>query len=393
MNRVTLVNIYGPNYDDPIFFNNLIMKLATIEGQCIVGGDFNLVLNRLIDRCSPKSASLSKAAIILNQGMKDIGIVEVWRTLNPKQRDFSFFSRVHNTYFRIDMFLIPQDMMSTIRDSSYLAATFSDNNPLKFTWMTNTPQSSSHRWRFRNYMLKGPEFISYMNTNIEIFLEANSNSSSHANIWEALKAYMRGHILSYGAHKAKVNRETLAKLKTRTRMLYNNLCTNKEEAAMARTNYHYYEYGNKASKLLAWQIKKEKSDKCIHSILTEDGRHLDNSTAINAEFKKFYENLYKTGQDNDNIGAKNFLDGIPLPRLQADDRKLLDSDITEKEVLQAINSLQNNKSPRPDSFPIEYFKAFSNKLLSPLTNMIKEALENKKTTQFIRDGNYHTKTR
>lgn len=254
-----------------------------------------------------------------------------------------------------------------------------------------------------------------MNTNIKIFLEANSNSSSHANIWEALKAYMRGHILSYGAHKAKVNRETLAKLErgirkleqdhyatkkeehlnalTRTRMLYNNLCTNKEEAAMARTNYRYYEYGNKTSKLLAWQIKKEKSDKCIHSILTEDGRHLDNSTAINAEFKKFYENLYKTGQDNDNIGAKNFLDGIPLPRLQADDRKLLDSVITEKEVLQAINSLQNNKSPRPDGFPIEYFKAFSNKLLSPLTNMIKEALENKKTTQFIRDGNYHTKTR
>lgn len=78
MNRVTLVNIYGPNYDDPIFFNNLIMKLATIEGLCIVGGDFNLVLNPLIDRCSPKSASLSKAAIILNQGMKDISIVEVW---------------------------------------------------------------------------------------------------------------------------------------------------------------------------------------------------------------------------------------------------------------------------------------------------------------------------
>lgn len=274
------------------------------------------------------------------------------------------------------MFLIPQDMMSTIKDSLYLATTLSDHNPLKFTWMTNTPQSSSHRWRFRNYMLKDPEFISYMNTNIEIFLDANSNSSSHANIWEALKAYMRGHILSYGAHKAKVNRETLAKLErdirkleqdhyatkkeehhnalTRTRMLYNNLCTDKEEAAMARTTYHYYEYGNKTSKLLAWQIKKEKSDKCIHSVLTEDGRHLDNST------------------------AKNFLDGIPLPRLQAADRKQLDSAIAEKEVLQAINSLQNNKSPGPDGFPIEYFKAFSNKLLSPLTAMIKEGLENKK---------------
>ena len=34
---------------------------------------------------------------------------------------------------------------------------------------------------------------------------------------------------------------------TKTRMQYNNLCTNKEEAAMARTRYHYYEFGNKTS--------------------------------------------------------------------------------------------------------------------------------------------------
>lgn len=99
----------------------------------------------------------------------------------------------------------------------------------------------------------------------------------------------------------------------KTRMQYNNLCTSKEEAAMARTRYHYYEFGNKTSKLLAWQIKKETSDKFIHSILTEDGRLLDNSPSINAEFKQFYKNLYKTGQDPDNIGAKRFMDGITLP--------------------------------------------------------------------------------
>ena len=125
-------------------------------------------------------------------------------------------------------------------------------------------------------------------------------------------------------------------------------------------------------------IRKETSDKFIHSILTEDGRLLDDSASINAEFKQFYEDLYKTGQDADNIGAKRFMDGINLPKLQDDDKKLLDADISEMEVLQAINSLQSNKTPRPDGFPIEYYKAFSKKLLTPLTNMIKEALENKK---------------
>lgn len=41
-----------------------------------------------------------------------------------------------------------------------------------------------------------------------------------------------------------------------------------------------------------------------------------------------------------------------------------------------MKSLQNNKAPGPGGFPIEYFKSFSDKLLSPLTNMIREALDN-----------------
>ncbi len=28
------MSFYGPNIDDPTFFNNLTMKLAIIEGQC-----------------------------------------------------------------------------------------------------------------------------------------------------------------------------------------------------------------------------------------------------------------------------------------------------------------------------------------------------------------------
>lgn len=122
-----------------------------------------------------------------------------------------------------------------------------------------------------------------MNSQIDLFLEANLNSASHANIWEALKAFMRGCILSYSAHKLREKRKTLSKLEeeirtlerqhsetkrvntlnslTMKRIQYNNLCTNKAEAALARTNYHYYEYENKTGKLLAWQIKREESDK------------------------------------------------------------------------------------------------------------------------------------
>ena len=143
--KISLVNIYGPIYDDPLFFNNLIMKLATIEGQCVVGGDFNLVVNPLLDRSSPKTTSLSKAVTVLNQGMKDLGIIDVWRKLQPNQRDYSFYSSTHNTHSRNDMFLMPQDTMFTVIECSYLAATFSDQNRIKLSWMIDTPQPSPCR--------------------------------------------------------------------------------------------------------------------------------------------------------------------------------------------------------------------------------------------------------
>ena len=73
-----------------------------------------------------------------------------------------------------------------------------------------------------------------------------------------------------------------------------NLCTNEAEADLARTRYQYYEFGDKTSKLLAWQIKREENEKTIHSIITDDGKSLFNPHDINREFQLFYEALHKT---------------------------------------------------------------------------------------------------
>lgn len=170
---------------------------------------------------------------------------------------------------------------------------------------------------------------------------------------------------------------------TLKRIHYNNLCTNKAEAALGRTNYHYYEQGNKTGKLLAWQIRKEESDRIIHSVTTDDGRSLVSPSEINVELKKFYETLYKQDHNTSNIATEQFLEDLPLPQITAEDKTQLDADITEAEVLLAMKSLQNNKASGPDGFPIEYFKTFSDKLLSLLTNMMKEALNSQTLPGFL----------
>ena len=51
-----MVNIYGPNQDKPIFFEN-VFKLMEKDGirNWIIGGDWNLVVNQHLDPWNYKS--------------------------------------------------------------------------------------------------------------------------------------------------------------------------------------------------------------------------------------------------------------------------------------------------------------------------------------------------
>ena len=111
----------------------------------------------------------------------------------------------------------------------YLAATFSDHNPLKTTWNQTYAQKKNARWRFGNDLLKDPEFLVYMNTRKYIFLKVNQNSVSHAIIWESLKAYLRGVVISYEANKLKERSNKLKQLQTEIRTLENEHANGREE--------------------------------------------------------------------------------------------------------------------------------------------------------------------
>ena len=61
---IMLVNIYGPNYDCPQFFQNLFFALTCHASELFIGGDMNLVLDPSKDwsssNLSPKQPRLSK---------------------------------------------------------------------------------------------------------------------------------------------------------------------------------------------------------------------------------------------------------------------------------------------------------------------------------------------
>lgn len=114
-----LVNVYGPNTDEPNFFNNLFLILSSLRGILIVAGDFNCTLDPKFDRSTGIDTSHSQSRIIINQYIKDLNLSDVWRLQNPTKKEFSYYSSSFHTYSRIDYFLISKDLIDYISNCKY----------------------------------------------------------------------------------------------------------------------------------------------------------------------------------------------------------------------------------------------------------------------------------
>ena len=100
---ITFVNIYGPNIDDPQFFERLFFNLSGVNSDIYISGDWNLILDTRLDRSSEKPSSLTRSAAVVKSEMLGRGLTDVWRELHGNTRGYSFYSPVQNSYTRIDL--------------------------------------------------------------------------------------------------------------------------------------------------------------------------------------------------------------------------------------------------------------------------------------------------
>lgn len=104
-NPLTIINVYGPNKDDPSFFHHLFSHLTNLpSSDLIIGGDFNTVLDPLIDRSTTANTRPWSSTSVIKQYMLDYGLGDSWRLNHPDKRKYSHFSYAHLSSSRIDFF-------------------------------------------------------------------------------------------------------------------------------------------------------------------------------------------------------------------------------------------------------------------------------------------------
>uniref|UniRef100_A0A8C5PGP4 Reverse transcriptase domain-containing protein n=1 Tax=Leptobrachium leishanense TaxID=445787 RepID=A0A8C5PGP4_9ANUR len=91
---------------------------------------------------------------------------------------------------------------------------------------------------------------------------------------------------------------------------------------------------------------------------------------ISAAFRSYYASLYHLADAPPPMSSldevREYIETNLHTRLQDSEVSLLDKPISKKELLQALKSTKNGKSPGPDGLPAEYYKEFQDLLLPPL---------------------------
>ena len=107
---------------------------------------------------------------------------------------------------------------------------------------------------------------------------------------------------------------------------------------------NYYEIGPGATKLLAKRIRKQHALNTIQKIRDPRTNELIHEPeGIENIFKGFYKKLYTQPPAANEEEVRHFLEQLDLPSIGSRQNERLTADITTEEIIQAINSLKNNK--------------------------------------------------
>jgi exonuclease III len=392
--RITLVNIYGPNNDNPNFYENILEKIEEFENEkYILCGDFNLALNQSLDTNNYMHINNPKARDKILENFEKYSFRDPFRELHPQLKKYTWVKKNPFKQARLDFYLLSDNLMQfvdTVKiDSSYR----SDHSGVVLNLKLHHFINGKGLWKFNNSLLKDKTYIQTIKETIlnikcqyaiPLYNLENINNILNEEIMftindqlflEVLLMEIRGRTISYSAYKKKVENVKEKSLIEEIQALEEDECTTNSELLeekrnelieirqtklkghFIRSRAKWVEEGEKPTKYFCNMESRNFYNKLISRLELETGSIITDQKQILEETKAFYQKLYsKSNQpNNENI---QYIFNINANKLTDSEAQELEGEISYLEAFTFLKSMKNDKSPGSDGFSAEFLKIF-----------------------------------
>ena len=122
---------------------------------------------------------INKETKTLNDTIDQLDLIDIYRTFHPKTMNFTFFSRAHETFSRIDHILGHKPSLGKFKKIEIIPSIFSDHNAVRLDLNDKrTAIKTSNIWRLNNTLLNNQQITEEINKEIKICIETNENENT-----------------------------------------------------------------------------------------------------------------------------------------------------------------------------------------------------------------------
>ena len=359
--------------------------MYSLNHSIILGGDFNMILDGMLDHAGSAIQAKSRFNTTFLQFMDKLKLVDIWRKRNPGKRQFTFRQKTPLIQSRLDYWIISSNMETFIEKCEILSSISPDHSVilLRCNNLKRSLMRGRSYWKFNNSLCSDKTYTSGLKNEILCLKKQWGQCFPNKSLlWDFVKMKIRDYTRKYSKQKATERNEQKAELEKEIQHLEQTISGNpssrlfealEEKRALLSTLYDYgldglkvrsrapwFESGEKKSDFFKQLLLSNKRKCVIQKLMGEDDRLHTGQSDILDIIKSFYNTLYlyKEHCIDGNVILKSFPFLQYIPTLSDDSKDSCEGKLSKSECYEALKSMQLNKSPGNDGLTTEFYLTF-----------------------------------